>query len=100
LLPEVPSVTFLLVRGASGLQLTPFISDEPLFCPSILESLSYPQVKDNTLVSVLKSLSSIEIDLSNLPPFRPSDQTTRIVGRVFGFNSDNDGPLLQMCGHP
>jgi hypothetical protein len=51
-------------------------------------------------MSPLKSLSPIETNLPNLPLFPLPDQTTPIVGRVLDFNSNNDAPIFQMCGHP
>jgi hypothetical protein len=90
----VPSVVFPLVGGAFGSQSTSFIPDESLFCPLILENLSYPQVEDKSLVSPLGPLLPIEIDLLNLLPSPPPHQTTSIVDQVLGFDSDNDAPLF------
>jgi hypothetical protein len=52
----VPLVAFLLTGRVSGSQSTSFILDESLFRPTILETLCYPQVEENSLVSPLKSL--------------------------------------------
>jgi hypothetical protein len=80
LLPGISFVAFPLVEGAFGSQLATFILDESLFCSLILESLSYPRAKDNSLICPVKSLSTMETDPPNLPPSPPPDETSLIVG--------------------
>jgi hypothetical protein len=56
-LQGVPSVAFPVAGGAFGSQSSPFVAKESLFPPSMPENFSYPQVKDNSSVSPVQSIS-------------------------------------------
>jgi hypothetical protein len=99
-LQGVPSVAFLFARGASGSQSTPFASGESLFLPSLLENFSYPRLENNFSVSPIKSISTIQTDPSNLSPSPLADQTSPIVGRALGFDTDNAVHRMQPCVYP
>ena len=49
-IPRIPSIAFLVARGAFGSLSSPFVGSESLFPPKMLENFSYPRVKDNSLV--------------------------------------------------
>jgi hypothetical protein len=64
------------------------------------ESFSYPQVEDNYSVSPVQSISPMQTDSPNLPPSPLADWTSLIVGRAFGFDTDNDAHHMQLCVYP
>ena len=49
----VPSIAFHVAGGAFGLQSSPFVDEESLFPPSMSEYFSYPQIEDNSSVSLV-----------------------------------------------
>ena len=80
--------------------MSPFIAKEPLFPPSMLDNFSYPQVKDNSSISPVQSISPMHINPPNLPPLPPIDWTSLIVGRAFSFDVENDTHHMHPCVYP
>jgi hypothetical protein len=99
-LQAVPSVAFPIAEGASRSQSSPFVAKESLFLPCMLESFSYPRVKDNSSVSPVQSISPMQIDPPNFPPSLPADRTSPIVSRALGFDTDIDAHRMQPCVYP
>ena len=96
-LPRVSSIAFPLAGRASRSQSSSFIYEESIFLSLLIESLSYPQVKDNSSIFSLKSLFPMQTDL---PMLLPPDQGFPIVSQVLGFDSNNDTQHLLMCDQP
>ena len=71
-----------------------------MYGPTILDNLSYPQIKDTYEAFSMKSLSPMEIDLPILPALPLPFNLSPIVSRVFGFDSMDDAAPLQPYSHP
>jgi hypothetical protein len=99
-LQGVPSVAFLVAGRASRSQSSPFVAEVSLLPPSMQENFSYPQVKDNSSVSPVQSISPMQTDLPNLLPSPLADRTSPIVGRALGFDTNNDAQGMQPCAYP
>ena len=82
------------------MQSFPFVAEESLFSPSMPKKFSYPQVKDNSLVSPVWSISPMHTDPSNLLPSPPADQTSLIIDRALGFDAESDTHCIQQCVYP
>jgi hypothetical protein len=66
----------------------------------ISDIVSYPRVEDTYAVSLVKSLSPIEIDPPILTASPPPNNSSPIVGWVLGFDFVDYAAPLQACRHP
>ena len=98
-LPGVPSVAFPDVDGASGLLSSSVVASESPFPQKMQDNSSYPQIKDNSLVSPIESLSPMHTDPPNLCFSPPADRASPIVGCVLGFDAKSEAHHLQQCDY-
>ena len=99
-LPGVPSIAFLVVRGASGSLSSSVIALEFLFPQKMQDDSSYPRVEDNSLVTLIQSLSPMHIDPLNLCFSPLADWASLVVGRALGFDAESEAHRLQRCDYP